>query len=274
MASKPYETRTVSATLELRDTDSDRVRVEGYAATFNQPYEVGYFTEQIDPAAFNRTLGRSPDVRLLIDHEGQPLARTKSGTLELAPDSTGLHMRSDLDPADPDVQRIVPKMRRGDLDQMSFAFRVSPDGDSWDDGMRLRTLRNVDLHGGDVSIVTYPANENATVSLRARDLRSAHLAFADAVMNELRAGKTISNDNMARLQRVLAALAAADDNLDAAEAAVAEILGVADPDNDDQDQQAVGDMMGMNSAPDEGVETPETGRPLSLARAIADRLSV
>ena len=272
MASKPYETRTVSATFELRAADSDRIRIEGYAATFGQPYDLGPFREVIDPSAFNRTLGTNPDVRLLVDHEGQPLARTKSGTLTLSPDSTGLHMGSDLEPSDPDVQRLVPKMRRGDLDQMSFAFKVPNGGDSWGENYTLRTLRNVDLHGGDVSIVTYPANENTSVVLRARDLRSAHLAWVDAIVTEIRAGKSISNDNMARLQRVLTALAAADDNLDAAEAAVAEILGVADPDNDDADQQAVSDMQ-MNASPDV-VETPQTGRPLSLAVATARALTL
>lgn len=226
-----FETRTMSAAFELRDVDGPTL--EGYAATFNQEYDLGPFRERIDPSAFNRTLAAGPDVRLLVDHEGQPLARTKSGTLTLQPDSTGLHVRAQLEPADPDVQRLLPKMRRGDLDQMSFAFKVPAGGDTWDDSFTRRTLREVNLSGGDVSVVTYPANEHTSVSVRARDLRAARCAFADAILRELRVGKTISADNMARLKKVLDALSAADDSLDAAEAAVAEIIGVPDPDDDD-----------------------------------------
>jgi len=125
MADRPLEQRTVTAQVEYRD-DEQGPMIVGHAATFNQPYQVGFFTETIHPEAFKRTLSLSPDVRLLVDHEGQPLARTKSGTLELGTDSRGLTVRATLDPSDPDVQRLIPKMRRGDLDQMSFAFSVPP----------------------------------------------------------------------------------------------------------------------------------------------------
>jgi HK97 family phage prohead protease len=54
-------------------------------------------------------------VRLLLNHDGLPLARTTSGTLKLREDKRGLHFEADLDPNDPDVQRIAPKVQRGDL---------------------------------------------------------------------------------------------------------------------------------------------------------------
>jgi hypothetical protein len=46
------------------------------------------------------------------------LARTKSGTLRLAEDERGLRIDATLDPTDPDVQRLIPKMKRGDMSQM------------------------------------------------------------------------------------------------------------------------------------------------------------
>ena len=268
MADKPitFETRTVTADFEMRDDSTTGAPIlEGYAATFNQEYDLGPFRERIDPGAFTRTLSMNPDVRLLIDHEGQPLARTKSGTLTLAPDTQGLQVRAMLDPSDPDVQRLLPKMRRGDLDQMSFAFRVPAGGDTWENDYTLRTLREVNLSGGDVSVVTYPANPQTSVSVRARDLQEARCVFIEAMVREVRAGKVISADNMARLRTVLDALAAADDNLDAAEAAVAQIIGVVDPDNDDADQSAVADMMDGQA---------NSGRPLGLALAVAQRLGI
>jgi hypothetical protein len=258
MADKPLvlETRTVETSFELREADSTAPILEGYAATFNQVYDLGAFREVIDPAAFTRTLQSGPDVRLLIDHEGQPLARTKSGTLELASDSQGLHMRSTLDPSDPDVQRLLPKMRRGDLDQMSFGFRVPRGGDAWEND--LRTLREINLAGGDVSVVTYPANPNTSVSLRSQDVRDAQFVYLLHLIDESRAA-ALSPESLAKLRHVLDLLAAADTGLDAAQPILADVLGVPNPDVDDE----AGEPAEMNSA-----------RPLGLARAIAQRLAL
>jgi HK97 family phage prohead protease len=81
------------------------------------------FIERIAPGAFRKTLTETPDVRLLINHEGLPLARTKNGTLRLKEDDAGLYMDADL----PDTQAardLYTLVERGDVDQMSFAFRV------------------------------------------------------------------------------------------------------------------------------------------------------
>lgn len=249
MADRPYETRTVTAQVEYRD-DEQAPTVIGHAATFNQPYSVGFFTETIHPDAFKRTLALSPDVRLLVDHEGQPLARTKSGTLRLGTDSRGLTVEASLDPTDPDVQRLIPKMRRGDMDQMSFAFRVPTGGDAWDHSgdIPTRTIREASLAGGDVSIVTYPANENASVALRSRESRDAHATYLHALVEELREGRAIDT---ARLADVLKALAAADNYLDGALADLSAELGVPNPDMDEDDES-----MEQNST-DATAETPE-----------------
>lgn len=158
------ERRMAATVLEVRDDDTDGITLTGYASTFDDPYDMGWYTEKVESGAFKRTLGRKPDVRLLLNHDGLPLARTTSKTLTLDTDSKGLRVQANLDPSDPDVAAMVPKMRRGDLNQMSFAFRV--DSDVWEDDFSKRTLRELDLNNGDVSVVTYPANPNASVSLR------------------------------------------------------------------------------------------------------------
>lgn len=205
MPDKPLllETRTIKTEFEVRDADSTAPTIEGYAATFNQAYDLGAFREVVDPSAFTRTLSTQPDVRFLIDHQGQPLARTKSGTLDLLPDSTGLHMRAkSLDMSDPDVQRLIPKVRRKDLDEMSFAFRVPKGGDTWDND--LRTLREINLTGGDVSIVTYPANPNtAGLALRAQDARDAQCVYVQHLFDEIRSGENLSPENVKRLRELL-----------------------------------------------------------------------
>jgi hypothetical protein len=93
-----------------------------------------------------------------------PLARTKSGTLRLAEDDRGLRIDATLDPSDPDVQRLVPKMRRGDLSQMSFGFRTLKDAWRQEGAEQIRELHAVDLF--DVSAVTYPAYQATDVALR------------------------------------------------------------------------------------------------------------
>lgn len=192
-----FEVRTVTATVELRD-DGTPV-LTGYASTFNEPYQVGFFREQIHPDAFKRTLSGQPDVRLLVDHEGQPLARTKSGTLRLSSDNTGLAVEADRNPKDPDWQKLEAKMERGDIDQMSFAFRVPAGGDEWDysGDMPMRTIREANLSGGDVSVVTYPANENTTAQIRSEDLREAHCTLLAAMVDELRAGRSVDDRQFA-----------------------------------------------------------------------------
>ena len=93
-----------------------------------------------------------------------PLARTRSGTLELSEDDHGLRIRAQLDPTDPDVRSIIPKMKRGDLDKMSFAF--IPTRQSWDDEEKMprRTITEAELY--DVSIVTTPAYDGTSIGLR------------------------------------------------------------------------------------------------------------
>lgn len=104
----------------------------------------------------------------LINHRDLPLARTTSGTLTLTEDERGLRVDTALDASDPDVMRILPKMRRGDLSKMSFAFEAEKE--TWDESgaHALRTIQSVRLY--DVSIVTDPAYEGTDIGLRSKQL--------------------------------------------------------------------------------------------------------
>jgi HK97 family phage prohead protease len=111
-----------------------------------------------------------------VNHGGITLARTKSGTMRLAEDSTGLHVEADLDPRSPDVQALRSAMERGDLDEMSFAFRVN--SQEWSPDWSQRDITEVDLNKGDVSAVNYGANPaTAGAVLRSRDVAAAFLAL-------------------------------------------------------------------------------------------------
>ena len=180
-----------TAKFEVRDidTNNNEILVVGYASTF-EPYEMyggperyGWI-EQVDPHAFDKTLKEKPDLHFLINHEGTSLARTKSGTLKLSVDNHGLRTEARLDRRDPDVQGIEIKMGRGDMDEMSFAFRVK--AQKWeaapgfeDDPESKRTMLELSLHKGDVSIVNFGANDTTHAEIKAFDQAIAFLAELD-----------------------------------------------------------------------------------------------
>ena len=161
------EKRIAYTTLDLRQADNGTT-LYGYAALFDSPSEPMPFIEYVKRGAFSKTLNDGADVRLLIDHEGVPLARTKSGTMRLMEDERGLAVEADLDPMNPDAARVISAMKRGDLSQMSFAFRTIQD--KFSDDRMVRELREVQLY--DVSVVTFPAYEQTVAEIRSRLLQT------------------------------------------------------------------------------------------------------
>lgn len=220
--------------LEIRETADGGRRFTGYASTTEQRYDIGDpaingFTETIAKGAFKRTLGEDPDVRFTINHGaggGLPIARTKSGTLTLVEDARGLRVDADLNMADPDVRALIPKIERGDVDEMSFAFRCTDD--VWNEARTDRVVRSVSLHNGDVSIVTVGANpDTAGVAIRSSDGEW-----------ELRGRQPITDPTMVeKLSQTLDLIAKADENLDTAQPILAHALGRANPDAKDPPPQ-------------------------------------
>ena len=160
------ELRTVQ-TRAAADESTERV-VTGYASVFNQPTRIrdwaGEYNEVIAPGAFDAVLAKNPDVRFLINHDGVPLARTKNGTITLSVDDHGLRQESQL--VDTQLGRDTYAMiKRGDIDQMSFAFTV--EREEWNEGTQTRTILQVrDLY--DIAAVTYPAYEGASIVARSK----------------------------------------------------------------------------------------------------------
>jgi len=159
---------TMFAEVRAVATEDGSLKIGGYAATFNSEASGLNFREVIAPGAFTRALASNDPVFLLVNHdmEGIPLASTQSGTLQLRQDKTGLYMEATLDPANPKAQELSSALRRGDMDKMSFAFTVSPDGQTKDAG--LRTLTDIErLY--EVSVVTLPAYDSTSVGMRSTD---------------------------------------------------------------------------------------------------------
>ena len=159
--------RSIASKFETRESE-EGLFIEGYFSVFNSNYELwAGATESVAPGAFANTLGG--DIRALIDHETRlVLGRNKSGTLELREDSHGLWGRIKINPNDQDAVNLYERVKRGDVDQCSFGFDiVKEDTEVRDDGSVHWTIREVKLY--EVSVVTFPAYTETSVSARKRD---------------------------------------------------------------------------------------------------------
>ena len=211
---KKIERRTFTIkNVEARQAEDGTMRLSGYAAVFNEDSVPLPFLERIAPGAFRKTLTETPDVRLLINHEGLPLARTKNGTLRLTEDEAGLYMDADL----PDTQAardLYTLVERGDVDQMSFAFRVIRQ--KWNEDRSRRVLTELSLSDGDVSVVTYPAYPATTVEAR------EHLQNAIQAVKE---GREISGESLLVLNTIFSDLSEGHDYVMRAVEMMAALIG-------------------------------------------------
>lgn len=158
------ERRVIPFTFELRDAgDGAAPKIVGHAAVFNQPCDMGYFTETMLPGAFTETIMQD-DIRALFNHDpNMILGRNTAGTLSLSQDATGLAM--EITPGDRSYELdLMKSIKRGDISQASIGFqtlertiRETPD-------MLYRDITKVKLW--DVSPVTFPAYESTNVSMR------------------------------------------------------------------------------------------------------------
>ena len=171
---KLTEGRQYRAVIEVRALpgEGEARIVEGYATTFNQPYELWrdgpdyIFLEQVDRGAFDKT--DMSDVIMQYDHEGRVFARTNNGTLELRTDDHGLHIRADLSGTEIGRQ-LYEEIKGGYTDKMSFGFTVDSDERLITEEAGVVTiLRTIKSIGKlyDVSAVSLPANNATEISAR------------------------------------------------------------------------------------------------------------
>lgn len=144
--------------------DEESGYICGYAIVFNSTtvlFESGgtKYTEEIDSAACDKALARADDVRCLLNHDpNRVFGRTKNGTLKLWKDDKGLAFKCKYDDSISWHRDAVAQVKRGDIDQCSFAFTVDEIETVRTKGEEHDIIK--DLHLYDVSIVTYPAYED------------------------------------------------------------------------------------------------------------------
>jgi len=161
-----------TAELETRKSESGEMVVEGYATTFNQPYELMrdkgmIVNEQVDARAFDET--DMSDTIMQYDHEGRVFARVKNGTLQLTPDEHGLRVTANLGGTEIGRQ-LFEEIQGGYTNKMSFGFTVTGQKrerskDAEGNTVILRTITKVGRLF-DVSAVSIPANDATEISSR------------------------------------------------------------------------------------------------------------
>lgn len=150
--------------------DGQPMILEGYFVVFNQPYYVDDYCEEIvDRHAFDNAV--MTDVRALIDHNSRLVLgrrNEKVQTLEIDIDDTGLYGRILINPDDIDALSLRARVLRGDVDQASFGFieRRWEYEDLPDGRVRRKVLEVAELC--EITVCTFPAYEQTTVSARAR----------------------------------------------------------------------------------------------------------
>ena len=153
---------------EIRQEKDGPPKIVGYSAVFNSwSKDLGGFTEQISPGAFGNAL-KSSDVRALLNHDkNYVLGRQSAGTLRMIEDDKGL--LTEIDPPDTQWARdLMVSIRRGDISDQSFGFRVKTDEWRDEQGKTTRTIKEFEQLF-DVSVVTFPAYPETTVAVRSME---------------------------------------------------------------------------------------------------------
>lgn len=136
--------------------------------------------ERLEPGAFRDVLAdlAAADHPVVLNHEHDNRAMMASTDvpphqlygLELTEDASGLRVFARLDPDDPDVMRVAPKIRAGALSQMSFAFRPGEITTLIEEDDQGRTIETDTVHSirslYDVTVCAHGAYPTTSADLR------------------------------------------------------------------------------------------------------------
>ena len=169
--------------------------IVGVPIVFEQPTDIGgWFEETIARGAVSEDVLR--DVAFFYNHDlnTKPLARTRTGKLKLTVENDGVHMDAEVNLERSDSKDLYLAIQDGDIDGMSFLFRV--EGEEWTDLDTDYPKRRVTKIGyvQEVSAVNYPAYAGTSINARSADadraaLDSARKKAADAV-------RSLDNDKL------------------------------------------------------------------------------
>jgi len=186
------QVRSIGAQFQTRAAkDGEGPVIEGYFSVFNSDYPLWPgATEQVAPGAFAKSLAGDYgecDVRALANHDTTlVLGRTTAGTLTLREDAHGLYGTIQINEQDTDAMNLYARVQRGDVDQSSFGFDIKRETFvDLGDGKCRWEIEEVDpLY--EVSVCTFPAYTETSVSARKQDLAEIEKRRAEAWRSDMK----------------------------------------------------------------------------------------
>ena len=179
------QVRCVAQQFQTRSANDD-LFIEGYFSVFNSEYPLWEgASEIVKPGAFTNAV--SGDVRALINHDSSlVLGRTKAGTLTLRQDERGLWGSIRINRDDVDAMNLYARVQRGDVDQCSFGFDIKRETfvDLGDGKCRWEIEEFDPLY--EVSVCTFPAYTETSVSARKQDLAEIEKRRAEAWRSDMK----------------------------------------------------------------------------------------
>ena len=179
------QVRCVAQQFQTRAANDD-LFIEGYFSVFNSEYPLWEgASEIVKPGAFTNSV--SGDVRALINHDSSlVLGRTKAGTLTLRQDERGLWGSIKINRDDVDAMNLYARVQRGDVDQCSFGFDIKRETFvDLGDGKCRWEIEEVDpLY--EVSVCTFPAYTETSVSARKQDMAEIEKRRAEAWRSDMK----------------------------------------------------------------------------------------
>nr|DAJ91424.1 MAG TPA: prohead serine protease [Caudoviricetes sp.] len=179
------QVRCVAQQFQTRSANDD-LFIEGYFSVFNSEYPLWEgASEIVKPGAFTNSV--SGDVRALINHDSSlVLGRTKAGTLTLRQDERGLWGSIRINRDDVDAMNLYARVQRGDVDQCSFGFDIKRETFvDLGDGKCRWEIEEVDpLY--EVSVCTFPAYTETSVSARKQDLAEIEKRRVEAWRSDMK----------------------------------------------------------------------------------------
>lgn len=141
--------------------------ITGIPIVFEQKADIGgWFEETIARGAVSEDVLR--DVAFFYNHNlsTKPLARTRTGKLKFSVEPDGVHMEAQVNLQRSDANDMYLAVQDGDIDGMSFMFRV--ESDEWTDLDTDYPKRRITKIGyvQEVSAVNYPAYEGTSIYAR------------------------------------------------------------------------------------------------------------
>lgn len=182
-------TRAYTASFRASDSEEEPGVIEGTPIVFNQETKIqdwaGEYIERIEPNALANA--DMKDVRLFVNHDVNKiaLARSKNGnensTMSFTIDDEGLHMRAVLDiDNNTEAKSLYSAIKRGDMDGMSFMFRIKTD--EWKDidtDLPTRIIKEISIVH-EVSVVNFPAYPQTSINARSSGEEAPYSALEEA----------------------------------------------------------------------------------------------